>query len=539
MAGTVLENLSGRKLFVLTSILVICQIVCFLIGGLIAPAPSVATTMIATKCLDPEANRTKWVYPRGKGGCRIIEQLAEDNTLTDGNIVFALQIPFPKDSVILDYTRWQQNMIGILQLEIIYSKESPVLPDAQLMIDARLAYRNDNEKEWKLYAESMEVRTLDCEFEDPKEGHNYNCGLIPLFELGSLHHDFYLINIRLPSSKDQSYNKGIGMLEDIQLVTIHQNGGFTKVWFSLKTIFTPLVLFVLVWYWQRVKAQGRPPALLEKLIFFLGVAIEFLNLPIEWLTLFIDMPYMLLIGDIRQGIFYAALLSFWLVFTGEHLMESGGEKNTLRTYWKHLSAVAVGCVALFLFDLCERGAHVANPFYSLWATPLGTRLALGLIIAAGISASLYFIFLSWMVWRVFQNISAKRTALPAMSAVRRMHYQGIIYRFKFLMLTTLACAAMTVIGFILGQVTEDKWKWDMEVHIEYTSAFYTGVYGMWNIYAMALLSLYAPSHKRWPPERDPYANTNSGTEEIEFTRLEPDTSEISALASFAKKVAAD
>lgn len=75
------------------------------------------------------------------------------------------------------------------------------------MIDARLAYRNNNETEWKLYAESMEVRSLDCEIDDPKEDHNYNCGLIPLFELGSLHHDFYLINIRLPAPENQIYNK--------------------------------------------------------------------------------------------------------------------------------------------------------------------------------------------------------------------------------------------------------------------------------------------------------------------------------------------
>jgi len=38
---------------------------------------------------------------------------------------------------------------------------------------------------------------------------------------------------------------------------------------------------------------------------------------------------------------------------------------------------------------------------------------------------------------------------------------------------------------------------------------------------------------------DPYASTTSGAEEIEFSRLDADTSEISALASFAKKVAAD
>lgn len=35
MAGAIIENLSGRKLFVLISILMLCQLACFLIGGLI------------------------------------------------------------------------------------------------------------------------------------------------------------------------------------------------------------------------------------------------------------------------------------------------------------------------------------------------------------------------------------------------------------------------------------------------------------------------------------------------------------------------
>lgn len=104
--------------------------------------------------------------------------------------------------------------------------------------------------------------------------------------------------------------------------------------------------------------------------------------PIEYSTLLFDMPYMLLLGDIRQGIFYAQLLSFWLVFAGEHMLiqdtQSGGV-STLKLYWKHLSAVIIGCLSLFVFDVCERGAQLRNPFYSIWVTKLGANLAVSVM----------------------------------------------------------------------------------------------------------------------------------------------------------------
>jgi len=78
---------------------------------------------------------------------------------------------------------------------------------------------------------------------------------------------------------------------------------------------------------------------------------------------------------------------------------------------------------------------------------------LSFIILAGISAGIYLLFLCYMIWKVFMNISAKRAVLPSMSSARRLHYEGVIYRFKFLMIATLLCASLTVIGFILGQVS--------------------------------------------------------------------------------------
>ena len=551
MAGAVIENLSGRKLACLCVILLLILLAGFLLGGLLAPKPSTSQSVLGTICVDrhrePHGWFQVWSAIGGQAMCDKRESLAElmGSGISSDQVVFAFQLPLRKRAL-LDFTRWQQNLIGVLQLDIDHDEQYEMLPNATLALDVRLGYKNKGDKtdEWTLLAASVEERHLSCEL-DSEHAYRYNCDLIPLFELGSLHHDFYLLNLRMPPNMENQRNVDIGKPVDITLVAIFQNGGFTKVWVSLKTVFFPLVVALLVWFWRRVQALQREPALIECMLFALGICLSVLNLPLEYLTLRFDMPYMLLITDIRQGVFYAVLLSFWLVFAGEHLMVSDDcDRNRLAAYWKHLSAVACGCISLFIFDMCERGVQLTNPFYSIWGTRVGTNLALSFIIMAGVSASLYFCFLSWMIWRVFCNISVKRQALPAMSSVRRLHYEGIIYRFKFLMLATLTCAAMTVIGFILGQVAEGHWKWDDDIKLNYTSAILTGVYGMWNVYTMAVICLYAPSHKRWPSSTvaGGVAHLDSQSEEIEFSRLAPandEPSDLTSLTQFVRKAATD
>ncbi|XP_076353039.1 wnt ligand secretion mediator isoform X1 [Tachypleus tridentatus] len=561
MGGTILENLSGRKLAVLVCFVLLCQIACFLIGGCIAPAPSNVENVLGTKCLvdtslPPGTFHEHWHIPRGRDrrpiNCHPINNLnspeaVADERITPNKIVFAFQIPNPKVNHVLDYSRWMQNLIGVLHIEVLYKENIPIAEKPILSLDVKLGYRNkwDPDDKYMLIAKSTEKRYMSCTIEEKRkiEGYQYDCDLLPLFELGSLHHDFYLINLRLPVSESnkEPINEGIGQIEDINVVVINQNGGFTKVWVSLKTVFFPVIIGLMIWFWHRILLLPRPPALLEKMLLILGIALSVLNLPLEFLTLWVELPFMLLLSDIRQGFFYAALLSFWLIFCGEHLMDEVA-RGRVRSYWKHLSAVGFGCLCLFIFDMCERGVQLKNPFYSIWVTDLGTNLALVFIILAALSASLYFVFLCYMVFQVVRNISYKRTTLPTMSSTRRLFYEGIIYRFNFLMLATLLCAAMTVISYIIGQVSEGHWKWDEDMKLEYTSAFLTGVYGMWNLYVFTLLILYAPSHKSYPPapERPP-----SSQEEVEFSRLTTsdisptEPSEMSSLTEFARKAALD
>ncbi|XP_069568563.1 protein wntless homolog isoform X1 [Brachyistius frenatus] len=605
MAGAIIENMSTKKLVIVGVILLLFQAFAFMVGGLIAPSPTTAIPYLATKCVDTVKHRqeTKWFMPWGPNMCEKIQSFDEAmaKKIDANNIVFAVHIPLPNKEM----SSWFQFMLVILHFDIAFKMYNQIEDGALVTIDVGLAYRDDTVSEWTEMAHSFEQRKLNCNFTTEKtfenEGRYYDCELLPFMEVGSVAHKYYLLNIRLPVNERKKVNVGIGEIKDIRLVSIHQNGGFTKVWFAMKTFLTPSILIIMIWYWRRITLMSRPPVLLEKVSFALGISMTFINIPVEWFSIGFNWTWMLLFGDIRQGIFYSMLLSFWIIFCGEHLMavqiaanygvgllnqfvksvgvtgskaappadhstdnnkpvehlqhlaahiegskvpqekesphplhvdsvdvglpvqsvldgdtQDQTERNRFSVYWKQVGPIVFGSFCLFIFDMCERGVQLRNPFYSIWASDVGTELAMAFIIVAGICACLYFLFLCFMVFQVFRNISGKRTSLPTMSKARRLHYEGLIFRFKFLMLVTLTCAAMTVIFFIISQVNEGHWHWG-EHTVQVNSAFITGIYGMWNLYVFAIMFLYAPSHKRYGDEQSSGdAGGNSG-EDIQLT----------------------
>lgn len=87
----------------------------------------------------------------------------------------------------------------------------------------------------------------------------------------------YLLNVRIPVDTDEKMNLDIGFITDLHLSTIYQNGGFTKIWIALKSVFCPLIVAVMVWFWHRVHLLQRKPVLLEYMLIYLGASLTFLN----------------------------------------------------------------------------------------------------------------------------------------------------------------------------------------------------------------------------------------------------------------------
>ncbi|CAI4221296.1 unnamed protein product [Auanema sp. JU1783] len=512
MSGAVIENLSNQKLFYILISLFTLQIVFFLIGALFAPVPTTSMEFEMSMCNDPSKGESKnWFYIRPQGECTRIEDL-EKHTPSGSfdlrEVVFVAQMPHVR-KVELKYSPWFQFLLGILHVEVKYSDVFKYTPAAKFHLEVRMGYMDDGDSPgtWKDYINTNVSRTLDCSIDEKKksDGNVYDCDLIDLFQLPSNDHSFYLLNIRIPIDQEacsedpqKAANCLLGKITHLSLIAIHQNGGFTAIWLLLKTIVSPILIAAVYWYWNRITHMARRPMLLEKAIMALGCSMAVLDFPIEWLSILGKVPFLLLLADIRQGIFYCVLFSFWVIFAGEHLIDDTTRNNIL-SYRFNLFFICVASTALLVYDILERGMQLSDPFHSIWSTENGTMLAYLSLYLATFCTVVYFVFLFYKIWKVWTTIKRKRAAqLYRTCENRRLKVEGIIYRFKFLMVFTLVCAALTIVSYSLQQHGEAQLTDDGDGILTHsTSAFFTGTFGMWNIYVLLLLAMYAPSYKQY------------------------------------------
>ncbi|CAF0948142.1 unnamed protein product [Adineta ricciae] len=356
---------------------------------------------------------------------------------------------------------------------------------------------DDPNSEWQLLVESRESRRIQCE---PVYYHKignkdvpdaYSCESFAFLELSTLKYPYYLINLRIVDKNGLSQN--IGKLKTFEFVGIYQTETFTKMWYILKSITFPIVLVALLWFYRQMKRAEKPYSNLDKLLFLLGLATCILNAPVEWFTLIVPFDGFQIYSEIRQGFFLTVLLTFWLFFAAEHVVDKSKD-GTFWSYGKYIGLLWFASSVLLIFALCQRGFQLWNPFHSIWSTSAGRNASFTFLILAGLSGFIYMICLIVLVAHVFWNIRSKQGELAAMRRIRRLMYQGAFYRFQFLLLSTILCAVLTIVWYCLSQIYETEWVWDADQRpkIHYTGAFITGIYGMLNLYVFAVLILFSP-----------------------------------------------
>ncbi len=158
-------------------------------------------------------------------------------------IIHSFQIPLPRDDQVMRLHRLFQTMTSLLQLQVLFPpavkqkdaifEESTVQHD--IPFEVALAYHNSEEPdaEWHLMAQDKLKKIFKC----VRSQYSLDCDMIELFELGSVHHEFYLINIKLRdqskfiSSTQQSEQPSTTLPEvRLYLTFIYQTGGFTLMY---------------------------------------------------------------------------------------------------------------------------------------------------------------------------------------------------------------------------------------------------------------------------------------------------------------------
>lgn len=102
MPGTILENLSGRKLSVLVTILLLSQLTCFLVG-LICPSPGSSQQILATVCLDHTPKNKPQLFSRNCSSKIDLLHMNLSSNIKAEDLVSSWTLPTKQNPIITFY----------------------------------------------------------------------------------------------------------------------------------------------------------------------------------------------------------------------------------------------------------------------------------------------------------------------------------------------------------------------------------------------------------------------------------------------------
>ncbi|XP_065905012.1 protein wntless-like [Dysidea avara] len=400
--------------------------------------------------------------------------------------------------------RWYQFMTVFIDIQFTSEFVKKVIEKnaAVISLNITVGYKNTNtikEGSWSILASGHVSRVMNCHY---NENDFPSCNHIQLFELGSVHHSFYLINVNFdpfPLEKTIPDHRGLGPVKEINMLEIHHSGGFTIIFLGLKSIMLLVTSVIFIYYQWHMSALNRPANVIEKTLREVVITLIFMNLPLEYLKLWYDLPWMVVLNDFRQGLFLCALAFFWAVFIGEHqnydnLSESGVAKG-IGNHLKQLLVVAIGCLTLFIYEFCERGIQVIFPFYSLWSTREGQKVAWLLVLIALLCVLVYYGVLVVQAVRVVVTLWKREKSVEGLSETARKRYKKVFFIFKCQLVVTLTAAALCVATFLPSELLLHQWQNVNSYQYSFYSGMITGNYGLWNAYVLVTMLLYLPQHE--------------------------------------------
>jgi hypothetical protein len=406
-----------------------------------------------------------------------------DHTVKD--MVMMVEIPYRTTEFV--FSRWFQYMLVDLDMQFKSDKFVNAIHDAQIPVfvfDVAIGYRNSLKGPWNMLANGTVIRHLKCPVQEPKGFRD--CAMIPLFELGSVHHLRYLVNLRLrfvPLADHVHEYRGISQLGDMSIVEIHQNLHFTQIWLAMKSVLFLFTTTALVVFLYKTRHKAR--SLIDVTLIGLGCAVAWLGFPIEYLSLYVNCPWMIVYNDIRSGVVILAMAVYWIVFIGEHT-EVSPNGRTFGRYWKQIAAITLSCTTLFVYEFCQRGIQVVYPFFSMWESPKTAMVANTFLWVAIGFAALYGLMLLFAVVHVWWSVARKEKVVETLSETAKAEYRKSMSRFKFLLFLLVVTSVLTIATYMPTELHEYGLEASPVTYSVY-SGLLTGSYALWNVYTIIVL----------------------------------------------------